>query len=214
MTHQLKISRDELANSLTHAVGLALAIAGFAVLLVFASLRGSARHVVSYSIYGMTLASLYAASTAYHGVVTLRAKRVLRIVDHSAIYLLIAGTYTPFALLSLRGGWGWSIFGVIWGLAVTGVVFKLFFTGRFNHISTGIYLAMGWLVVIATRPMLARVPAGGLAWLLVGGLCYSAGVLFFMSKRMRFGHAIWHLFVIGGSTCHFFAILLFTLPRR
>ncbi len=213
MNRDQRLRRDELANSLTHAFGLALSIVALAVLIVFARLHGTARHLVAYSIYGATLVALYAASTAYHGVDMRRAKHILKVVDHAAIYLLIAGTYTPFTLLSLHGGWGWSLFGVIWGLAAAGVVFKLFFTDRFEHTSTAIYLAMGWLVVIAARPMIAHVPTGGLAWLFVGGLCYSAGVLFYVNERLRFSHAIWHVFVMGGSACHFLAILLFTLPR-
>lgn len=215
MGHDPNPHRDEALNSLTHAVGLALAICGLILLVVLAVLRGSALHVVSYSIYGVTLVALYAASTAYHGVRRPHVKRRLKVVDHAAIYLLIAGTYTPFTLLSLRGAWGWSLFGVIWGLAAAGVVFKLFFTGRFERTSTAIYLAMGWLVVIAAGPMIARVPLAAIALLFAGGLCYSFGVLFYMTDhRWRFGHAVWHLFVLSGSTCHFFAILLFTLPRR
>lgn len=199
---------------LTHAIGVALALAALAVLVTLASLHGSPRQIVSYSVYGVTLVLLYAASTAYHGIRLPRARRLLRILDHAAIYLLIAGTYTPFALISLRGAWGWSLFGLIWALAAIGVVFKVFFTGRFPRTSTVVYLAMGWLALIAVRQLFTHLPLSGLILLFSGGLCYTVGVLFFaLDDRMRFNHAIWHIFVLAGSTCHFFAIVLSTLPR-
>jgi hemolysin III len=200
---------EELASSVTHGLGLALSVAGLAVLVVFAALRGTAWHMVSCAVYGGTLVILYAASTLYHCVPArrMRAKRVLRIVDHAAIYLLIAGTYTPFALVTLRGGWGWTLFGIIWGLALTGVIFKVFLTGRFPILSTLVYLAMGWLVVIAWKPVTAALPASALAWLAAGGIAYTAGVLFFALERLRFGHAVWHVFVLAGSICHYFAVL-------
>src|SRR5215467_15855449 len=175
----LECSHDELANACTHAIGVALALAGLAVLVTLASLHGSARQIVSYSIYGASLVLLYAVSTAYHGVRAPRAKRVLRTLDHSAIYLLIAGTYTPFALISLRGAWGWALLGIIWALAAIGVVFKLFFIGRFARTSTVVYVAMGWLALIAVRQLFMHLPATGLILLFVGGISYSAGVLFF-----------------------------------
>jgi len=204
--------KGELANALTHAVGVALALAGLAVLVTLASLQGSPRRVISYSIYGVTLVLLYAASTAYHGIRLPRVKRLLRTLDHIAIYLLIAGTYTPFALISLRGAWGWSLLGLIWALAAIGVVLKLFFTGRFPRSSTVAYLAMGWLALIAIRQLFAHLPPQGLLLLFAGGLCYSVGVLFFaFDQRLRFNHAIWHLFVLAGSACHFFAILVSTV---
>ena len=206
-------SKDELANAVTHALGVALALAGLAVLVTVASLRGSARQIVSYSIYGATLVLLYAASTAYHGVRLPRAKRILRTLDHIAIYLLIAGTYTPFALISLRGVWGWSLLGIIWALAATGVVFKLFFIGRFPRMSAIVYLGMGWLALIAVRQLFMHLPPAGLILLFSGGLCYSLGVIFFALDHRRFHHAIWHLFVLAGSICHFFAVLTSTLPR-
>lgn len=206
--------RAELANACTHAVGVALALAALAILVTLASLHGSLRQIVSYSVYGATLVLLYTASTAYHGIRLPRAKRLLRILDHAAIYLLIAGTYTPFALISLRGAWGWSLFGLIWALAAIGIVFKVFFTGRFPRTSTVIYLAMGWLALVAVRQLFAHLPASGLILLFSGGFCYTVGVLFFaLDERMRFNHAIWHVFVLAGSTCHFFAIVVSTLPR-
>lgn len=207
-------AQSELANTITHAVGVALALAGLAVLVTIASLHGNPRQVVSYSIYGVTLVLLYAASTAYHGIRLPRARRLLQTLDHAAIYLLIAGTYTPFSLISLRGAWGWSLFGVIWALAATGVVFKVFFTGRFSRTSTLVYLGMGWLALIAARQLFANLPAQGLALLFAGGLCYTVGVLFFaLDRKLRFNHAIWHLFVLAGSVCHFFAVLVSTMPR-
>lgn len=205
-------AKGELANALTHALGVALALAGLAVLVTLASLHGSPRRVISYSIYGVTLVLLYAASTAYHGIRLPRAKRLLRTLDHLAIYLLIAGTYTPFALISLRGAWGWSLLGMIWALAAIGVVFKLFFTGRFPRTSTVAYLAMGWLALIAIRQLFAHLPPKGLVLLFAGGLCYSVGVLFFaFDHKLRFNHAVWHLFVLAGSACHFFAVVVSTL---
>jgi hemolysin III len=206
--------QSEVANTITHAVGVALALAGLAVLVTIASLHGNSRQVVSYSIYGVTLVLLYAASTAYHGIQLPRARRLLRTLDHVAIYLLIAGTYTPFSLISLRGAWGWSLFGVIWALAAIGVVFKIFFIGRFSRTSTLVYLGMGWLALIAARQLFANLPSQGLVLLFAGGLCYTVGVLFFaLDRKLRFNHAIWHLFVLAGSACHFFAVLVSTMPR-
>jgi len=206
--------KGELANAITHAVGAVLAMAGLAVMVTLASLHGSPRRVVSYSIYGATLVLLYSASTAYHGIQLPRVKHLLRILDHIAIYLLIAGTYTPFALISLRGAWGWSLLGIIWGLAVSGIVFKCFFTGLFLRTSTVIYLGMGWLALVAVRQLLAHLPTNGLILLFAGGLCYSAGVLFFaFDYKWRFNHAIWHLFVLAGSACHFFSVLVSTMPQ-
>jgi hemolysin III len=184
-----------------------------AVLVTLAGLHHNPRQIVSYSVYGVTLVLLYGASTAYHGVSLPRAKRALRVLDHAAIYLLIAGTYTPFALISLRGVWGWSLLGIIWALAASGVVFKIFFIGRFPRISVVLYLAMGWLALVAGRQLFAHLPAEGLALLLAGGLCYTLGVLFFAFDHKRFHHAIWHVFVLAGSVCHFFAVVTSTLTR-
>jgi len=210
---RLRLTVDEIANTVTHGIGLVLSIAGFVVLLVLAILRGTAWHIVACSVYGASLIALYSASTLYHAVVSPRLKRALRIFDHSAIYLLIAGTYTPFLLLNLRGPWGWSIFGVIWGLAVAGVIFKLWFVERVPRLSTALYIAMGWLVVIAAKPILTHVPAATLLWILAGGLFYSLGVVFYAWKRLPYHHAVWHLFVLAGSTCHYFAVLRSVLTR-
>lgn len=202
-----RLTLEEIANTVTHGVGLALSVAGFVVLLVLAILRGTAWHIVACSVYGASLICLYSASTLYHATISPRLKRALRIFDHSAIYLLIAGTYTPFLLLNLRGPWGWSLFGVIWGLAVAGIVFKFWFVDHFPHLSTGVYVLMGWLVVVAAKPVLAHVPSVTLLWLLAGGIFYSAGVFFYAWKRLPYSHAVWHMFVLAGSTCHYFAVL-------
>jgi hemolysin III len=206
-------SLEEIVNSITHGVGLLLSIAGFVVLLVFAILRGSAAHIVACSIYGTTLICLYSASTLYHAAVSTRWKRALRIFAHVAIYLLIAGTYTPF-LLYLRSAWGWSLVGVVWGLAFAGIRLKFWLIGHFEYFSTAVYIIMGWLVIIAAKPVRARVPTPSLLWLLAGGLLYTSGVVFFAWKRLPYSHAVWHLFVLAGSTCHYFAVLRSVLDVR
>ena len=203
--------RWELANALTHGAGVLAAVAGGAVLIVLAALYGDAWKVVGSAVFSATLVLLYTASTLYHAARRPEVKERLKVFDHCAIYLLIAGTYTPFTLVGLRGGWGWSLFGVVWGLAVAGVVFKLFFTGRFPRVSTAIYIAMGWMVVVAAGPMLDRLPAAALAWLVAGGLAYTAGTAFYHNRR-PYAHAVWHLFVLAGSVCHFAAVLTQVLP--
>jgi len=203
---------EEIANSVTHGIGLLLALAALSVMVVFAALRGTAWHVVACSIYGTTLVLLFTASTLYHSLPWPRVKAVLKIIDHSAIYLVIAGTYTPFLLVPLRGPWGWSLFGVIWGLALAGIVFKIFYTGRFKLLSTLIYIGMGWIVVIAIRPLYVNLPMGGLLWLLAGGLFYTGGAIFYMKRSIPFNHAIWHAFVLAGSLCHFISIMFFVIP--
>ena len=204
---------EEIANWVTHGVGLAGSIVGLTLLIVYASLRGDAWHVVSFTVFGLTLLILYTASTLYHSRRTPRAERVFRRLDHAAIYLLIAGTYTPILLTHLRGPWGWSLFGVIWGLCGAGAVFQLIFGERYRFTSAIAYLFLGWLIVVAIRPLLAHVPAGALWLLLAGALCYSVGVVFYRWHRLRYHHAVWHTFVLGGSTCHYLAVLLFLLPR-
>ena len=206
------IHKEELANSITHGLGLALSVAGLVVLIVFAALRGNAWHVVSCSVFGATLVLLYSASMVYHIVRSPRAKRIWKVLDHSSIYLLIAGTYTPFTLVNLRGGWGWTLFGLVWGLALLGILFKVFFVDRYVIASTAVYLAMGWIAVIAVKPLLASVAGGGLVLLLAGGLAYSLGVVFFAWGKLPFNHAVWHLFVLAGSICHYFAVLFYVLP--
>jgi len=203
----------EIANSITHGIGFALSVVGLTLMVAVAAINGDARSVVACSIYGTTLALLYLASTLYHSVHSPRMKQVLRVIDHSAIYLLIAGTYTPFTLISLRGAWGWSIFGVVWGLAVAGIFFTIFFIGRWRGVSVAIYLAMGWISIIAVKPLLANLSIGGFRWLLAGGLAYTVGVIFYAWKTLPFHHAIWHLFVMLGSACHFFAVMFHIVLR-
>ena len=197
--------REEVINTLTHAAGIVAAIAGGAVLIVLAALAGDARLVVGAAIFVSTLVLLYSASTLYHFSIRDEVKKRLKVLDHCSIYLLIAGSYTPFTLAGLRGGWGWSLFGTIWGLAAAGVAFKLFYTGRFPKLSTAIYIAMGWLVIIAIVPMMHALSAVTLGWLVAGGLTYTLGTLFYHSRR-PYMHGVWHLFVLGGSVCHAIAV--------
>jgi hemolysin III len=203
---------EEIANSVIHGIGAVLAIAGLAVLSAFASVFGNGWHIVSCSIFGATLVLLYTASTLYHGIQSPIAKKVLRLVDHTAIFLLIAGTYTPFTLVNLRGPWGWSLFGVVWCIAVLGVIFQVIFIDRWKILPVVIYVGMGWLIVAAIRPLLSALAAGGLVLLAGGGLCYTLGVVFYVSKKIPYHHAIWHLFVLAGSTLHFFAVLFYVIP--
>ena len=203
---------EELANSLTHGVGALLAIAGLVILTVCASLYGDAWHVTSAAIFGSSMVLLYLSSTLYHSIQAPRAKSFFRGCDHAAIYLLIAGTYTPFALVSLRGPWGWSLFGVVWGLAALGLLAQGGFLRRMGKIRVLLYLAMGWVVVIAAKPLMANLDSGGLTLLALGGLCYTGGVVFYASKRLPYAHAIWHLFVLAGTILHFFAVLLYVIP--
>jgi hemolysin III len=199
---------EEIANSITHGIGAGLSIAGLTVLVVLAALQGDVWRVVSFSIYGSTLVLLYLASTLYHSFQSPRVKRVFQIFDHSAIYLLIAGTYTPFLLVSLRGPWGWSLFAVVWGIALLGIAFKALFIHRFHVVSTLGYILMGWLGVVAIRQMLEAVPPAGLIWLAAGGVLYTIGVIFLAIRRIPYNHTIWHFFVLGGSLCHYFAVLV------
>ncbi len=203
---------EEIANSITHGIGAGLSVAGLTLLVALAAIYGDVWRVVSFSIYGSSLVLLYLASTLYHSIQHPKVKRILRIFDHSAIYLLIAGTYTPFTLVSLRGPWGWTLFGLVWGLALLGIAFKTVFIGRYEKLATAAYVLMGWLVVIAFKQMLVAIPPGGIVWVVIGGVVYTLGVLFYAWEKLPYNHAIWHLFVLGGSACHFFAILLHVLP--
>ncbi|MEO8343060.1 MAG: hemolysin III family protein [Gallionella sp.] len=203
---------EEIANSISHGIGLIAAVVATPFLVVDASRRGDAAYIVGVSIFAATMVLLYLASTLYHALPAGKAKQVFRIIEHSAIFLLIAGTYTPFTLGVLRGAWGWTLLGLVWGLALTGVALKAF--ERMSHpvISTGLYLFMGWLIVIAADPMYERVPLSGLLWLVAGGVAYSAGVAFFVAdSRLRYGHFIWHLFVMTGTACHYFAVLWYAV---
>ncbi len=203
---------EEIAHTITHGIGALLSVAGLAVLVSFASLNGDAWHIVSCSIYGATLIILYSASSLYHGISHPKAKALLQQFDHAAIYLLIAGTYTPFLLVSLRGVWGWSLFGVIWSIAIVGMIFEFVDAKRFKKLSLWLYLGLGWIVVLAIKPMLAQVEMGGLVLLLLGGLSYSLGVIFYVREQMAYHHAIWHLFVLAGSVFHFFSVLFYVIP--
>lgn len=204
---------EEIANSLTHGVGALLSIGGLIWLVTLAVLRGDTWHIVACSIYGAAMVLLYTASTLYHAIPAERAKRVLRVFDHAAIYLLIAGTYTPFTLVSLRGPWGWSLFGVVWGLAVTGIILEIATARRWPAISIALYIAMGWVVVVATGPLIAALPPLGLGLLVAGGLAYTGGIGFYAWKRLPYGHTIWHLFVLAGTVLHFFAVLVSVIPE-
>ncbi len=203
---------EEIAHAITHGVGLLLSIAALVTLVVFATSRGDAWHIVSVSIYGATLVLLYTASTFYHALTKPRAKSVFRILDHAAIYLLIAGTYTPFALVNLRGGWGWTLFGLVWGLAALGVVLEATAKQRFRILSIALYLGLGWIAAIAVKPLLHSVESRGIVLLVAGGLAYTGGVAFYGWRRLRYHHAVWHMFVLVGSLFHFFAVLFYVIP--
>jgi hemolysin III len=216
---EIQTPAEEAVNCITHGVGAALAAAALAVLVTLAVLRGGAIHIVSVSVYGACLLGLYLASTIYHacGCGSLRSRqrlrRALKIIDHIGIYLLIAGTYTPFLLVLIRGPWGWSLFGVLWGLAVVGTIYKmLFIDDGSDVISALLYVAMGWVGMIGAKPLLGALPGGAVAWIVAGGIAYTAGVAFYLWERLPFNHAIWHGFVLAGSACHFLAILLYVLP--
>lgn len=203
---------EELANALTHGLGVVLSLTGGAVLITLTSLFGDAWQIVGAAVFVGSLVLLYTASTLYHTVKSRRAKARLKVLDHCAIFVLIAGTYTPFTLVGLRGGWGWTLFGIVWGLTVAGVLFKLYFTGRFQKLSTLLYVAMGWLVIVAAGPMIRTLPLSTLLWLVGGGLAYTAGTLFYLNRRLPYAHAIWHVFVLAGSVCHFAAVLTHVIP--
>jgi hemolysin III len=200
--------QSERLNSITHLIGTSLALAGLVVLVAHAARLGDPWKTVSFSIYGATLVALYFFSTLYHSTRG-KVKMIFRTLDHAAIYLLIAGTYTPLTLVTLRGTWGWWLFGTIWGLAITGMLQDLLSTRRRSILSVAIYLSMGWLVVIAIRPLSHALPVEGLIWIITGGLFYSIGVVFYaLDKKISYAHTIFHLFVLAGSACHYFAILL------
>jgi hemolysin III len=204
---------DILANAITHGIGAALAVVG-AGYLIAASARGTVWQVVSCSIFAVTLVLVYLCSTLYHSLVRTRARHVFQVLDHAAIYLLIAGTYTPFTLISLRGPVGWTLFGVVWGLAVAGVIFKSFAVGKYQVASALVYLFQGWFVVFAARPLVQAIGWHGILWLGAGGLAYTLGIVFFALDSRRYFHAAWHLFVLAGSAAHYFAILFYVVPAR
>ncbi|MDA1116946.1 MAG: hemolysin III family protein [Proteobacteria bacterium] len=198
---------EEIANSISHGIGLVAALAALPILITAALARGDAAGIVGASVFATAMVLLYLSSTLFHAFPQNRAKRVFQVLDHSAIYLLIAGTYTPFTLGVLRGNWGWTLFGLVWGMAVVGTLFKAIGGIRYTTFSTWVYLAMGWLVLIAAEPLWTLVPKWGLFWLLAGGIAYTVGAVFFMAERIRYFHFMWHLCVIAGTTCHFIAVL-------
>ncbi len=198
---------EEIANSITHGIGAGLSIAALVILVVFAALQGDAWKIVSFSIYGVSLFALYLTSTLYHSFTNPKLKKFFHVLDHSAIFLLIAGTYTPILLISMRGPWGWTLFGLIWTLALGGIILKVFFFERFKILSVLFYIGMGWLAVIAVKPLLEMVPTAVNLWLLIGGIFYTVGVVFYLTKKIPFQHGIWHLFVLGGSVSHFLGML-------
>ena len=198
---------EEIFNSITHGVGVLLSIAALVILAIFASLKGDAWHIVSYTIFGSSLILLYLASTLYHSFPEGKMKNLFARFDHSAIFLLIAGTYTPFVLITIRGPLGWTMFGIVWGLALAGIVIRSIFLTKFRKLMVGIYLAMGWMFMIAIIPLIKNLPGISLAFLLIGGGCYSLGVIFYIWRNLKYSHGIWHLFVLAGSIMHFFSVL-------
>jgi hemolysin III len=213
-SHGIKLysATEERINIFSHALGLLMSCAALLLLLLRASHYGNAWHMVSFGIFGLSLIALYAASTAYHSATKPSLRARLRIIDHATIYLLIAGTYTPFALITLSGPVGWTIFSVSWGMAISGIILKLFFTGRFDLVSTLMYVLMGWMIVFAVKPLIASFPVAGIYWLVAGGLSYTMGAIIYSIKKVPLNHAIFHLFVLGGSICHFVTIYFYVLP--
>ncbi|GLY11119.1 PAQR family membrane homeostasis protein TrhA [Pseudobacillus badius] len=202
---------EEIANSITHGIGALLSIAALVLLIVYSSLYGTAWHVVSFTIFGATMLVLYLSSTLVHSLPKGKAKNLFEIFDHSSIYFFIAGTYTPFLFLAVKGTLGWTLFGIIWGLALFGTVFKCFFVKKFLHTSTLLYVLMGWLIVFAWEPLVQNLPSGSLALLVTGGVLYTLGAVFYVWRGFKYHHMIWHLFVLGGSVTHFFSVL-YLLP--
>jgi hemolysin III len=209
-SERLPTQGEELANTISHGIGLLFAIIATPILLIAAVRYGSAWNAVGVSVFAASMVTLYLASTLYHAITHGRAKRFFRMMDHSAIFLLIAGTYTPFTLGVLRGPWGWTLLVLVWSLAIIGLTMKAVFRHRFAWLSVVLYLAMGWLIVIAAPEVLHRVPLSGLVWIIAGGIAYTGGVGFYAAHRVRYAHFAWHLFVIAGTTCHFFAVLWYS----
>lgn len=210
LTHTFT-KREEIANAITHGIGAILSVAMLVLLIVFASTSGNAWHITSVTIYGVTMLLLYVSSTLVHSFPPGRAKDLFEIFDHSAIYLFIAGTYTPILLVPLRSNLGWTLFGIVWGMAILGIVFKVFFVKKFVVISTIFYVLMGWLIVLAWGPLTMEVPAAGLTYLVVGGVLYSIGSIFYVWRSFKYHHMVWHLFVLGGSILHFFTIFFYII---
>jgi hemolysin III len=205
---------EEIFNSVTHGIGALVSIAGLVILIIFSKMYGNLSHIISCTIFGISLVLLYTASTLYHSLRKQNLKHVFKILDHSCIYILIAGTYTPFLLVTLRGVVGWSIFALVWSLTVIGVIFKVFFVHRFKIISTIAYILMGWIIILAIKPLLQVLPGGGIALLVCGGLAYTLGTIFYAWEKLPFNHAIWHLFVLTGSAFHFCAVIFYVIPLQ
>jgi len=207
-------SKEEKLNVITHFIGLILSVAALVLLVVYASLYGTAKHITSFAIFGASLVVLYAASTAYHYSQSPKLRNRLNIFDHAAIYVLIAGTYTPFALIVLKGWIGWAIFGISWGLALAGIIFKFFFIGKYDKISTITYVLMGWVIIFAIKPLIENFSTNGLLWLLAGGLFYTIGAILYSIKKIKYNHAVFHIFVLLGSFSHFIAVFFYVLPAK
>jgi len=205
---------EEKTNIISHAIGLVLSIVALVLLVTYASLHGSILHIVSFSIFGASLIILYAASTFYHSTQKPELRNRLRVFDHASIYVLIAGSYTPFTLVTLNGPLGWSILGVSWGLALTGIILKLFLTGKYKLISTLMYVFMGWIIVFAIKPVINNLSSEGLFWLVAGGMAYTIGAILYSIKKIKFNHAIFHMFVLVGSICHFVSVFFYVLPSE
>jgi len=205
---------EEKINIISHAMGFILSIVALVLLVTHACLHGDVRHIVSFSIFGASLMMLYAASTFYHLAKKPALRNKLKIMDHASIYVLIAGTYTPFTLVTLKGATGWVIFGISWGLALTGIILKLFFTGKYDLISTIMYILMGWVIVFAIKPLIRNLPLEGLLWLFAGGISYTVGAVLYSIEKIKFNHAIFHLFVLIGSFCHFMSVFFYVLPSE
>ncbi|MET3506823.1 PAQR family membrane homeostasis protein TrhA [Halalkalibacter oceani] len=203
---------EELANAITHGIGVLLSLAALVLLIVFSSVHGTALHIISFTIYGVTMLMLYFSSTMLHSLPAGRLKNMFEIFDHASIYLFIAGSYTPLLFIVVQGTLGWTLFGIVWGLATAGIVFKIFFVKRFLFLSTLFYIGMGWLAIFAINPLIENMPFAGVVLLVAGGLCYTFGTIFYVWRGFRFHHAVWHTFVLAGSVLHFFMILLYVLP--
>jgi len=205
-------AQEELANRLTHGLAAALSLFGLVTLVIAASRTGDPFRIVSSAIFGGALCLFYVISTLYHSIRNPKARYVFRVLDHAGIYVVIAGSYTPLTLVSLRAGNGWALFGVVWGLAVVGIIFKSFMTHRLKFLAPALYVALGWLIVVDLEGLLTMVPPSGVFWLVAGGLCYTVGILFYAIDRIPYNHAIWHVFVVAGSFCHYLAILWYVVP--
>jgi len=205
---------EEILNSVTHGAGALVSIAGLVILIVSSSMYGQVSHIASCTVFGISLVLLYTASTLYHSFQKPNIKHILKILDHSCIYVLIAGTYTPFMIVIVRGALGWTMFTIVWSLTILGIIFKAFFVNRFKIISTLAYILMGWLIIFAIKPLFQTLPGSGIAWLVAGGLAYTLGTIFYAWKTLPFNHAVWHLFVLVGSVCHFMAVLFYIVPVK